>query len=323
VSVWLITSGGARVRADRGGLVIGRRSDCGLVLSDPAVSRRHALVRETVEGAELVHLGQLPTVVDGVEVTDTAPLSDGSVVRIGEASIAVVLEPGERRAGGRGWMLRGADGTMYGLTRSPFVVGCGADDDLVLQPWPASAVRFDVVQESLVAELLQPGLVQGTPVPAGELVGLAVGDEVRFGELGMTVLSVGVSDAETTRAARSWAPPTEVSLAFHARGGLLTLTFPDDTISVHLPDRRCDLVAALLAPPGGVEPGAFIPDEKLASRVWPGRPGKGRVDINSLMHRTRRTLVDAGVDGPALLQRAPGGGESRLALAPGARVTIA
>ena len=48
MSCWLITGDGTRVRVGRGGLVIGRRSDCGLVLADPGVSRRHALVRETI-----------------------------------------------------------------------------------------------------------------------------------------------------------------------------------------------------------------------------------------------------------------------------------
>lgn len=319
---WLITAAGARVRVGRGGLVVGRRPDCGLVLFDPAVSRRHALVRETRNGAEIVHIGQAPTLVNGDEVGDVARLVDGCEIRIGEQRLTVELDGGAGGPAGRAWILQGPDEAMYGLHRTPFVVGSAPGDDLLLPAWPPSAARFDAVQESLVVELLRPGLVRGQPVLAGELVSLEVGDEIRYGGLGLSVLSFGVSEAETTRAAITWLPPTEASLHFQARGGLLQLGFPDGPVTVYLPDRRCDLVAALLSPPGGVLAGEFVPDELLAPRIWPGRPGKGRTDVNSLISRTRRTLVDAGVDGPALLERGPGGGESRLVLAPGARVTI-
>ena len=93
-------------------------------------------------------------------------------------------------------------------------------------------------------------------------------------------------------------------------------------MSVHLPDRRCDLIATLLQPPGGLDPGDFVSDEILAPRIWPGHPGKGRTDINLLLHRTRKSLIEAGVDGPALLVRGEGGGESRFVLASRAKVSI-
>jgi hypothetical protein len=322
MSCWLITGDGTRVRVGRGGLVIGRRSDCGLVLADPGVSRRHALVRETIGGAEIVHLGRSSTKVDGDEVRDVSPLRDGSLVEIGQRALSVALTAEERDVqDSRAWVLEGPGTALYGINRTPFVVGSAPEDDLVLRAWPASAARFHAVQDSLVVEMLAPGSVRGGPVTAQEFVGLRVGDEVRFGELGLSVLSVGVGTEGTTRLTTGWAPPTEVSLHFHARGGLLTLTFPAGKVSVHLPDRRCDLIATLLRPPGG-KPGDFVADPTLAPRVWPGKHGKGRTDINLLLLRTRRSLLEDGIDGPALLERGPGGGETRIRLARNPVVTI-
>ena len=91
--------------------------------------------------------------------------------------------------------------------------------------------------------------------------------------------------------------------------------------SVYLPDRRCDLIATLLRPPDGTKPGEFLDDETLISRVWPGR-SMSRSDLNVLVHRVRKSLASVGVDGGALLQRAKGGGGTRLALAGGARIVL-
>jgi hypothetical protein len=47
-----------------------------------------------------------------------------------------------------------------------------------------------------------------------------------------------------------------------------------------------------------------------------------RPEINMLISRCRRDLVEAGLAGPRLIERAPGGGGTRLALAPGAEVVM-
>ena len=56
--------------------------------------------------------------------------------------------------------------------------------------------------------------------------------------------------------------------------------------------------------------------------VWPRNLGVSRQEINMLISRCRRDLVDAGLPGARLLERAPGGGGTRLALAPGAAVVM-
>jgi hypothetical protein len=47
-----------------------------------------------------------------------------------------------------------------------------------------------------------------------------------------------------------------------------------------------------------------------------------RPEINMLISRCRRDLVEAGIAGPHLIERAPGGGGTRLALAPDAEIVM-
>ena len=327
MSCWVKAKNGARVRVGRGGLVVGRRSDCGLVLPNPEVSRRHALIRETARGVEVVHLGKVPTRVNGEDVRDTSPLAHGDLIEIGSSVLTVGIGESPAPSTSRVWMLESAGKALYGITRSPYVVGGDDRDDVVLETWPTSAARFHAVQDSLVVELAAAGRVNGEQREVEESVSLRVGDTVEFGGLALSVLAAGVGTEGTTRVTNSWTPPSRVSLDFHARGGLLSLEFPDGSaddppLAVHLPDRRCDLIATLLQPPGSLRTGEFVPDDVLAPRVWPGQPGKGRTDINLLLHRTRKSLLEAGVDGPALLDRGKGGGETRIVLARGAEVSI-
>ena len=317
---WLITEDGTRLRVGRGGVVIGRRSSCDLVVPDKGASRRHALVRTTASGGEVVHLGRGPTNRNGQSVQDAAELSDGDVLEIAGVSIRFVAEA--RDAEERQWVLESAGGALYGITRSPFAVGSAPAADLEIADWPEAAARFHVLPDSLVVELCAPGRVCNKAVEAEQFLGLRVGDRVEFGGVALRVLAPGLGSEGTTYLAPVSRSPDTVSLHFHERGGLLSLHFGRERLSVHLPDRRCDLVAALLRPPGRRRAGDFVSDDELAPRVWPGQLGKGRTDLNLLIHRTRRSLLEAGLDGPALLDRGPGGGETRFALSQDATVTV-
>jgi hypothetical protein len=77
--------------------VIGRASDSYLVLSEPSVSRRHALV--TVEGSQ-VSIRNLSagagTMVNGVTVTES-PLFDGDAIGLAGLSLTLVRRPDEGR----------------------------------------------------------------------------------------------------------------------------------------------------------------------------------------------------------------------------------
>jgi DNA-binding winged helix-turn-helix (wHTH) protein len=91
--------------------------------------------------------------------------------------------------------------------------------------------------------------------------------------------------------------------------------------TIFLPQKRGDLVAALLRRSGGVVPGDWVDDDVLVSRVW-GSEGASRTQINVLIHRARQSLTEAGLNGPSLLERAPGGGATRFRLAAGAQVEM-
>ena len=81
-------------------------------------------------------------------------------------------------------------------------------------------------------------------------------------------------------------------------------------------------MCALLRPPAEYRAGDFIPDDTVRSVVWPRRPEVSRPEINMLISRCRRDLVEAGLAGPRLVERAPGGGGTRLVLAAGAQVEL-
>lgn len=108
------------------------------------------------------------------------------------------------------------------------------------------------------------------------------------------------------------------------RGGRVVLTFQDGERAAYLPGRRFQLVWALLAPPPPHAAGELVPNADLIEQVWDDNPAFGcRKDLNVLLTRCRRDLVAAGIAPAALIERAPGGGATRVRLAPGARVTIA
>ena len=75
-------------------VVIGRSSDCDIVVGDPNVSRRHAEVRRVGRGFSLVDLGSTNgTEVNGQRVTETS-LMNGDVIGVGTTRITF-----ERRVG--------------------------------------------------------------------------------------------------------------------------------------------------------------------------------------------------------------------------------
>jgi hypothetical protein len=74
--------------------VIGRSSECDIVVGDPNVSRRHAEVRKLGRGYSLVDLGSTNgTEVNGQRVTETS-LMNGDVIGVGTTQITF-----ERRIG--------------------------------------------------------------------------------------------------------------------------------------------------------------------------------------------------------------------------------
>jgi pSer/pThr/pTyr-binding forkhead associated (FHA) protein len=64
-------------------VVIGRMSDCEVVLADPRASRRHAEIQPVGHGFVISDLGSMNgTMVNGTPIREH-PLSDGDEIRLG------------------------------------------------------------------------------------------------------------------------------------------------------------------------------------------------------------------------------------------------
>jgi hypothetical protein len=133
---------------------------------------------------------------------------------------------------------------------------------------------------------------------------------------------VGGSHDATTAVASLGDLPTKVVIEMLPRGGRVVFSVDGGERAVYLADRGLDFVTALLRPPAGYAAGDFIPDDVVRVIVWPRDHTVSRPEINMLISRCRRAFVDAGLAGPRLLVRAPGGGGTKLALAPGAEVVV-
>jgi pSer/pThr/pTyr-binding forkhead associated (FHA) protein len=309
-------------RVGPNGLLIGRKQDCDLVSDDPSVSRRHALVRLTSEGAELVPLGRGPVELNGKKLDKPAALADGDTLGVPGLVLEVRIDAQRPdKTAPSSWRLERARGGGFGLVHSPFVIGGDEGDDLIVKRWPNHALRFHVAQGELYLEATASKATKnGAELEVGVMERLLVGDEIAFRKEAFVVRQA-VRDA-TTAVAGLGDLPTHVAIEMLPRGGRVVLSTAEGDRAVFLADKRLDLVIALLRPPTGFSPGDFIPDDVVRQIVWPRNPGVTRPEINVLISRCRRDLIEAGLAGARLIERSPGGGGTRFALATGATVVV-
>lgn len=304
MSVWLRDDAGVRVPLTHGSLLIGRSPSCHIVLANPRVSRQHALVTEVEGGAQVVPLGRAQLTLRGARVDEPTHAEDGDTLEVEGARF--VLEVA-REAGATLWLLESGS-SSYPIRKPGFRVGSDLADDLRLPGWPPSAVALFPVLGAVIAEVNGAVELQGARFE-GELAQLVCGSRLSAG--GTTLTLARPADAPATVDLNP--APTVASLELMPNGALLKLTL-DREHAVWLPHKRGDLLAALLSPPTGVKAGDWVPDELLLPRVWGTEPAT-RVQLNTLIHRARVTLSAAGLNGPSLIERAPGGGSTRVRLA--------
>lgn len=313
----VVSPDGVARRVGPRGLVIGRDPGCDFVVNDRAISRRHALVRVSLDGVELVPLGRLPVGHNGRPCDRSRQLVHGDRIEVGELvfTIRLSFSPPEPR---HGYLLvRGH--SSYAMSHTPFVVGGSDADDLSIEGWPDAALRFHIAQGALFVEVLVGSATRnGTPVDSDTLTELAVGDVL--GHLDDTFEIAGGYRVQTTLTRDADGLPSRIVVEMLPRGGRVVFSLPEGDRTVYLADRRLDLITALVRPPSGYKPGDFVPDEVLRSIVWPRNPGVLRSEINVHITRCRKDLLAAGIAGPRLLQRSPGGGATRLALALGCTI---
>lgn len=312
MSLWLRDAAGVEVAPFMGSLLVGRAPTCNVVVDDPRVSRRHALLVEDAYGAQLVPLGKGGLSLDGVSVAEPCRLRDGARLAVADAVFEVVLRPGPEPEAIWGLEI---GSITYPLRGPALTVGSGPSDDLQVPAWSSSAATLFLVRGAVVAEV-DPSLeVRGGSID-GALVTLTRG--ARLACAGVTATLVVVGDEKATLDVES--SPTEAHLELLPHGGLLKLRL-DRLHCVWLPQRRGDLMAALLAPARGRSAGDWIPDEALISHVWGTEPAT-RMQLNTLVHRLRLTLSAAGLNGAKLIERAPTGGSTRVRLARNASTSV-
>jgi hypothetical protein len=304
------SASGVRLAVPAGGLLIGRGSACGLVV-DPSVSRRHALVLSGEGGSLVIPLGRRATEVDGAPISGPTEVRDGSRLSVGPAAfvIEVPAPPAVET------QVIELGGQRYSLSKSNTYVGGSMDDDLMVPSWAPRMLAIWPVPGAVVVEF-------GAAAPdvgalPGEVRQLPPGEQLVIAGVSLRVIAGSTDAAPTIEGSFA---PSKVRLEFLPNGGLLSLTL-DREHTAWLADKRCDLVAALLRPTGELQPGEFVPDEVLVRLVW-GTDAASRAQLNTLIHRARKSLTQAGLNGPALIQRAQGGGATRFNLAPAAQVAI-
>jgi hypothetical protein len=318
--MWLTTAAGIRLPITPAGVLLGRSPHCDVVLTEGTASRVQAIVFAGVDGPCVSVLGKGTTAVNGESIEHDRELASGDRLSVPGLELIIGVEHGGEHAV-TPWLVRGPGG-LFGVVRSPFVVGAGAGADLRTHDGPDRLLRF-FVDDGLAVEALASIRVDGCDVNAGESVALAAGGEI-VTELGVFQIVSGgeMGQAPTLRELSPYAGPRRVKLAFLARGGRLTFDWHGCSRDVYLPERRCDLIAALLRPPSPFVGGDFVPDDVLLPRVWPGRV-MSRVDLNTVLHRARQDLARAVADGGTLLARAEGGNATRFVVARDADISIA
>ena len=317
-------AGGRSRRVGTNGVLIGRQSDCDLVANDPKLSRRHALVRLTGTGAEIIPLGRQSIEVNRKSHDRPQALRDGDEIALPGFKLTVQISaqrPDPKAIAA--YRIEWGQGDSFGITHSPFVIGGDAADDVIVDKWPAHAIVFHLAQGLLFVEVNANTVTRnGDKLAAGTLEPLASGDTLGHRNERLVIRQTSSYAVATTDVTAHAELPRSVVIELLPRGGRVVFAMSDGDRTVFLHERRLDLVVALLRPPEGYQPGDFIPDDAVSSIVWPRNPGASRTEINVLIARCRKDLVEAGLAGPRLLQRAPTGGATRFALARDAEITI-
>jgi hypothetical protein len=322
---WLIVPGGKRIRITAAGVLIGRSAQCDVVLAHAQASRVQAIVFAGPRGPRLTVLGKGPTSVNQQPVDHERELADGDRVGVPGLALDVAAAGSESSAAiaTTSWVIESSTSGCFGIARTPFAIHGGGDADLRIDGWPARVMIFHVSHQ-LEVETLVPVAIDGIETEPGDRERLGPGSVIAFAGERMTVVAGGPLGEHSTQSEASdlaGDPPVYARVEFLPRGGRLTVRQRSGERSVYLADRRCDLIASLLRPPDGHVPGDFVADDVLIPRIWPSR-SMSRNDLNVLIHRTRRDLVRADLDGSKLLPRIPGGTATRFTLAPGAQVEL-
>ena len=126
----VVTADGVSRRVGVAGLLIGRQGDCDIVIADPSVSRRHALIQLTGDGAVAVALGRTALEINGKKCEKVQELAHGDRIAFPGVALQVELEVQRPSASAKGmYRVRLGSGSSFGLVHSPFVLGGDKADE--------------------------------------------------------------------------------------------------------------------------------------------------------------------------------------------------
>jgi len=307
----LVVPDGPSRRVTAKGVIIGRQADCDVVGLDPEMSRRHALVRISPQGVEVLPIGGTVSIND-TRTHHPQIVEDGALLGFPGLELRVEIDADTEPTtpNPSDFVVERTRGGTFGFPQSTFAIGGSEEDDLYLEGWPAAALAFHRDGDQLYV------------VEDGERRPISIDEPVVFRDEQFAIRAVGARAAITTGASGAGELPRDIVIEMLPRGGLIVFTIADGERTVYFPDRRFDLMMALLQPPQGYTPGETLSDDTLSMLLWPRKPTAGRTEINTLILRCRRDLVDAGLNGARILQRVPGGGGTRLGLARNATIRV-
>ncbi len=317
---YLVLPSGLRVPIDSGGVSVGRGVECDLGLDDEHISRRHAQLTPTHDAVELRPLGRNPVAVNGVAHAAAVVLANGDRIGIADQVFTVQIVTDATAAEPAQWTVAHA-GVWHAIARPGFTIGGGDGDDLQVPGSDEGVARLHLVQEALFVEVDGDGVsLNDAPVGPGAVEPVGEGDRITIGDIDLEARRRTGARVTPTRAVVVF--PERVELRLLARGGRLALWFAGAERTLVVSERRLELLAVLLRPPAPLTPGGYVPDDVILQRVWPRSDRADHGDLNVLIHRLRRDLVRAGVNGPALIQRQAGGGGTRFAVAATTRIDV-
>jgi hypothetical protein len=298
--------------------VIGRAPTCDVVLDEPEVSRRHALLQLGMRGQlDIVPLPNARTLVNGTAIETTVAAVDGDVLAFpGGASIKLAHEADARSVDRDAAWLFSVGGRRIGLRPEQLSIG-GGDDDVMIETWPPGAAQLTWREAEPWLEARVDGLTRNeAPIPRGNSVALGSGDRLLYGQR-LIVVSSEKLDAFPTH--REQAELIAIKLELLPTGGLLTVRTTRGEHRALLAERRFALASILLHPPSPYKAGDYIPDDVIFSAVWPRVEHVDRGDLNQLASRLRHDLKAAGL-AQQLVERYVKGGATRFVV--GSGVTI-
>jgi len=317
-SAWLIGEDGSRRRVGHGALLMGRDPGCDIVLSDGRASGRQALLRIARGGLELHPLGRNPTLVNDQPIDRLTLLGTGDTLRVPGVTFRVEIE---RTPSGDGLWLLQVGNASHRIPPQPLAVGSSPHDDLVIPGLPPGALTFFRAGDGLLLEVTEEGFtIDGAPVEPDEVHPIGPTRTIAWGDVSMKVENGSLGRTPTTHLSQL---PILRRLQFRylPTGGTLTVDMSVEETEVRLSELRCRLVVALIQPPDPYVAGEFVPDEIVLPQVWPRQPDRSHYDLNTLVHRLRKDLLKAGLDPTQLVERARGGGGTRVRL-PDATIEI-